>query len=151
MKTMARLTILAVIGVLVAGIAVAQFAKPEDAIGYRKAVMSVIVQHFKQMGAVVQGKAPYDRETFASNAETVAMLARLPWDAFMEPGTEKGDTDMNSAVFEKKDEFLKLSLSFQNATAQLASAAETADVDGLKAPFNAVAQECKACHSGFRK
>jgi cytochrome c556 len=148
---MSKIVICVVLVVMVAGIAVAQFAKPEDAIKYRKSVMSVIAQHFKQMGAVVQGKAEFARESFAADAETVQHLATLPWEAFLEPGTDKGDTTMSSAVFEKKDDFMKAAQTFQENTALLASATQGADLDGVKAPFNAVAQDCKSCHDAFRK
>ena len=151
MKTMARFTVFVVVGVLLAGAAYAQFAKPEDAIKYRKSVMFMIAQHSKSMGAAVQGKAAYAQKFFAADAEVVKTLATLPWEAFLEPGTDKGDTTMSSAVFEKKDEFLKMAEAFQTDTALLASAAEGADLNGIKAPFNAVAQSCKACHKPFRK
>jgi cytochrome c556 len=151
MKTIARFTVFVVVGVLLAGAAYAQFAKPEDAIKYRQSVMFMIAQHFKRMGAVVQGKAAYDQKIFAKNAEVVKTLATLPWKAMLEPGTDKGDTTMSSAVFEKKDDFMKTADKFQADTAYLASAAQGADLNGLKAPFNAVAQNCKACHSNFRK
>ena len=151
MRSMSKIVVGVVLVVMVAGVAVAQFAKPEDAIMYRKSVMFLIAQHFKNMGAVLQGKADFDRNVFAKDAEVVKMLATLPWSAFQEPGTDKGDTTMTSAVFEKKEEFLKISENFQNATAILAEAAQGADLDGLKEPFNAVAQDCKACHKAFRK
>lgn len=151
MKTTARITILVLGGVMLAGIAFAQFSKPEDAIKYRKSVMSVIAQHFKEMAAVVKGASEFDRAFFAADAETVEHLATLPWKAFLEPGTDEGDTTMRSAVFEKKDDFMTAAQSFQENTALLASAAEGADLDGIKAPFNTVAQDCKSCHDAFRK
>jgi cytochrome c556 len=151
MRIMSRIVVCAVLVVMVAGVAVAQFAKPEDAVKYRKAVMSVIAQHFKEMAAVVQGKSEFAREYFSADAETVEHLATRPWEAFLEPGTDKGDTTMRSAVFEEKDDFMKAAQAFQENTALLASAARGADLDGIKAPFNAVAQDCKSCHKAFRK
>ena len=38
----------------------AQFAKPEDAIKYRKASYSVMAAHFGRLGAMANGRAPYD-------------------------------------------------------------------------------------------
>ena len=35
-------------------VAAAQFANPDDAVNYRKAVMVMIGHHFKSMGAVVK-------------------------------------------------------------------------------------------------
>ena len=151
MRSMSKIVAGVALVVMMAGIAVAQFATPEEAIQYRKSVMSLIAQHFKPMAAVMQGKADFDREIFAKDAEAVKLQATLPWKAFLEPGTDKGDTTMSAAVFEKQDDFLKLSETFQNDTALLAEAAQGADLDGLKAPFDAVAKDCKACHKAFRK
>jgi len=151
MRSISKIVVGVVLVVMVAGVAVAQFAKPEDAIQYRKAVMFLIAHHFKNMAAVMQGKADFDRTIFAKDADVVKMLATLPWGAFQEPGTDEGDTTMSSAAFKKKEDFLSLSETFQNDTALLAEAAQGADLDGLKAPFNAVAKDCKACHSTFRK
>jgi cytochrome c556 len=53
----------------VIGGAYAQFAKPEHAIKYRKAVMFLIAQHFGRMGAMVKEKIPYNQEIFARNAK----------------------------------------------------------------------------------
>ena len=151
MRSMSKIVVGVALVVMVAGVAVAQFATPEDAIQYRKSIMSQIAQHFKPMAAVMQGKADFDRQIFAEDAEAVKTLATQPWQAFLEPGTDKGDTTMSSAVFKKKEAFLNLSETFQNDTALLAEAAQGADLDGLKSPFDAVAKDCKACHKAFRK
>lgn len=151
MKTMARITVFVVVGALVASVAVAQFAKPEDAIKYRKSVMVLIVTHFKRMGAVVQGKMPYDKEAFAANAEVVKMMATLPWEASLEPGSDKGDTTLSPAVFSKTDDFRKTAQTFEASTAKLAETSMGGDLEAIKAQFGVVAQSCKACHKPFRK
>ena len=135
----------------VLGAAYAQFAKLEEAIKYRKAAMFLTAQHFKRMGAVVQEKSPYDKDAFAANADVVQMLATLPWEATMEPGTDKGDTTVSPAVFEKPDQFKKAAASFEAATAMLASTAKGGDLGAIKAQFGEVAQNCKSCHRQFRK
>ena len=58
--------------------ALAQFAKPEDALKYRKASLTVMGTHFARMGAMVQGKVPFDAKSAADNAEIVANMAHLP-------------------------------------------------------------------------
>ena len=54
--------------------AAAQFAKPEDAIKYRQSAFTVMATHFGRIGAVVQGKAPYDAKTTAENANIAMMM-----------------------------------------------------------------------------
>lgn len=151
MKTRVTITVIVLIGVLMAGVAVAQFVKPDEAIQYRKAVMVLIGQHFKRMGGVVQGQIPYDQDTFAANAALVETLATLPWEAVLTPGSEKGDTTLSPVVFARSDELRKTADTFGMATANLAQTARSGDMDAIKADFNAVAQNCKACHSAFRK
>ena len=151
MKVPAKITLLVIVGLLVAIVAMGQFAKPDDAIKYRKSVMTLIVTHFKQMGAVVQGKASYDQEAFSENAEVLEIMATLPWEASLMPGSDKGDTTLSPAVFQQKDAFMKTAASFEAATAKLAEVARGGDMDAIKAQFGVVAQGCKACHKPFRK
>ncbi len=151
MKAVARITVLILAVVLVAGGAYAQFAKPEDAIKYRKSVMVLIVTHFKRMGAMVQGKVDYDKPAFTANAEVVKRMATLPWEASLTPGSDEGDTTQSAAVFSKKDEFLETAATFEAETAKLAATSMDGDFEAIKAQFGVVAQSCKACHNAFRK
>ena len=58
--------------------AAAQFAKPEDAIKYRQSALFVMSQHFGRLGAMANGRVPYDAAAAAANAEVVADMAKLP-------------------------------------------------------------------------
>ena len=130
--------------------AYAQFAKPEYAIKYRKSVMFLIAQHFGRMGAMVKEKVPYNKEIFAQNAMLVETLSRLPWEAAMVPGTDSGDTTLNSEVLMKPAKFKEVSQNFETQTAKLVSVAQSGDFTGIKAQFGEVGKSCKACHSQFR-
>ena len=136
---------------LCAVVAFAQFAKPEDAIKYRKAQMVLIVHHFGAMGAVVKGKAPYDAAGFAANAATVEMLAGLGWKAFLTPGSDKGNTGLKAAALKNPGKFTAAGEAFQAATAKLVRAADSGDLSKIKPQFGAVAQTCGGCHKPFRK
>ncbi len=67
----------------------AQFAKPEDSIRYRQSSLFIMGQHFARIGAMANGRAPFDAKVAAENAEIVAAMAKLPWAGFG-PGTDKG-------------------------------------------------------------
>ena len=151
MKLTTKITIFALFSVFMFGAAYAQFAQPEEAVKYRKSIMFLIAQHFKRMGAVVQGKADYDQAKFSANADVVKMLAPLSWDAMRVPGTDKGDTTLSSAVFDEPAQFKKAADSFETATALLAGKAKGGDLNAIKAQFGKVAQNCKSCHKNFRK
>ena len=58
----------------------AQFAKAEDAIKYRQSALFVMAQHFGRVGAMANGKVPYDAKAAEQNADIVAAMAKLPWE-----------------------------------------------------------------------
>ena len=151
MKTILKLIIFISVTVFLVTITYAQFAKPEEAIRYRKSVMFLIVKHFKPMGAVVQGKATYEKATFSANAGYVKNLAALPMTASLVPGSDKGDTTLRSGALGKSAEYKQAAESFEAAAAKLASASQGGDMDAIKTQFGAVAKSCKSCHQQFRQ
>jgi cytochrome c556 len=142
--------VVVIFGILI-GAAYAQFAKSEDAIKYRKAVMTIIVQHFGRMGAMVKGEVPYNQEAFANNAAVIEKASVLPWEAFLSPGSDKGETAMKSNVLKNPSDFKALAQTFEMEVSKLSAAAKSGDFDAAKARFGAVAQSCKACHSKTKK
>lgn len=136
---------------IIAGAAYAQFSKPGDAIRYRKAVMTLIVQQIKQMGAVVQGKADYDKASFEENAKLLHILSTLPWEAFMTPGSDTGDTDLKSSALKDENGFMKAAGAFEDATKDLMLASASGNLGSIKTEFGKVTASCGACHKPFRK
>jgi cytochrome c556 len=129
----------------------AQFAKPDDAIKYRKSVMFIQGQTLPRLGAMAQGKVPYDQAQAVANAETLAFTARLFPTAFG-AGTDKGDTRALPAIWTDPAKFKKYQDDLAAATAKLLAAAKGGGgADALKGPFGEVAQICKGCHDDFRK
>lgn len=128
----------------------AQFAKPEDAIKYRKASFTVMAAHFGRLGAMANGRAPYDAKAAADNADVVATLAKLPWAAFGE-GTDKGDTRAKPEVWKEAAKYKEAADKMQAEIVKLNTAAKAGNIDALKAAFGPAAASCKACHDNFRK
>lgn len=127
----------------------AQFQRPEDAIKYRQSALSVMGTHFGRLGAMANGRIPFDPATATANAEIVATVARLPWSAFG-PGTDSGNTKAKPDIWKEQGKFKELSDQAIAATDKLAAAAKTGNVDALKAAFGATAGSCKACHDAYR-
>jgi cytochrome c556 len=127
----------------------AQFAKPEDAVKYRKNALFVMQQHFARLAAMAQGKAPYDAKMAADNALVVANMSVLPWAGFVE-GTDKGDTKAKAEIWKDKENFRQLSEKFVVEVGKLKTASATGKLDDLKAAVNATAGACKACHDEYR-
>lgn len=148
MKPFHTLTLAAWIAAL-AFPAAAQFAKPEDAIAYRRASFNVLQTHFFRLGHMVNGRVPYDARAAAQNADVVLAMARLPWPAFA-PGTGQGDTRAQSGIWTQQAKFADLSNKMLAETLKLNAAAKTGDLDQLKTAFRATAGTCQSCHDAFR-
>jgi cytochrome c556 len=150
MKTFLKVLVCLVIVTVGLGGAYAQFAKPEHAIKYRKSVMFLIAQHFGRMAAMVKEKTPYNKEVFTGNAMVVETLSRLPWEAVMVPGADKGDTTLKSSALEQQAKFNEVAQTFEKQTTKLVRTAKSGDFNAIKAQFGEVAKSCKACHTQFR-
>ena len=130
--------------------AMAQFQKPEDAVKYRKAVMTVMGSHAGRIGAMANGRAPFDAKAAADSAALLETLSRLPWEAFG-PGTDKGETRALPAIWTEQAKFKEGSDKLQAETAKLNAVAKTGNLDAIKTAFGAVGQSCKACHDAYQK
>jgi len=135
--------------VLLTGTALAQFAKTEDAVKYRQSAMFLIGQHFSRMGAVVKGEAPYNKEAFEKNAVLVESLYRLPLEAFLTPGSDKG-SGMKAEALSQKEKFTQMHKATEAELAKLVAAAKAGDMNAIKPQFGAAGGSCKACHDAFR-
>lgn len=130
--------------------AAAQFAKPEDAIKYRKASFTVMAAHFGRVGAMASGRAPYDAKAAAENADIAAAMAKLPWAAFTD-GSDKGDTRAKPEIWKDSAKYKEASDKMQAEMVKLSAAAKAGNVDALKTAFGPAAATCKGCHDNFRK
>jgi cytochrome c556 len=129
----------------------AQFAKPEDAIKYRQSALYVMAQQFGRLGAMAQGKAPYDANAAAENAELVQTMSHLPWPAFG-PGTDKGrDTRAKPEIWADQAKFKEAQERLMNETSKLMVAAKAGNLDALKPAVQATGAACKNCHDQFRR
>jgi cytochrome c556 len=128
----------------------AQFAKPEESIKYRKASFTVMAAHFGRLGAMANGRVPYDAKAAAENAEVVSALAKLPWTAFGD-GTDKGETRAKPEIWKESAKFKEASDKMVTEMGKLNTAAKAGNLDALKAAFGPAAASCKACHDNFRK
>jgi cytochrome c556 len=127
--------------------AAAQFAKPDDAIKYRQSALFVMGQHFSRVGAMANGRVPYDAAAASANADIVAEMAKLPWTGFAagaEGGKSKPEVWKEAAKFKEHQDKMVAE------TGKLAVAAKAGNIDALKAQFGTTAGSCKACHDSFR-
>ena len=128
----------------------AQFAKPEDAVKYRQSAYAVMGAHFSRIGAMVNGRVPFDAKVAAENAEIVATMSKLPWAAFG-PGTDKvAGTKAKPEIWAEQAKFKEGSEKMMAEVTKLNAAAKTGNLDQLKTAFGATAATCKSCHDAYR-
>ncbi len=130
--------------------AAAQFAKPEDAIKYRKGAFTVMAAHFGRVAGMAQGKIPFDAKVAAQNAEIATVMSTLPFAAFG-PGTDKGETRAKPEIWAEMDKFNAGAKKMQDEMAKLNVAAKSGNLDAIKAAAGEVGKTCKGCHDDYRK
>ena len=153
MKCLSRSMLMAgaaLLGAATALPAAAQFAKPEDAIKYRKAGMTVMATHFGRVAGMANGKIPFDAKSAADNAEIATTMSKLPYVAFL-PGTDKGETRAEPKIWNETDKFNAAATKMQEEMAKLNVAAKSGDLDKIKAAVGDTGKSCKACHDNYRK
>ena len=130
--------------------AAAQFAKPEDAIKYRKAAFTVMGTHFGRVAAMANGRIPFDAKAAADNAEIATIASKLPYAGFVE-GTDKGETRAEPKIWSEMDKFKAAASKMQDEMAKLNVAAKSGNLDAIKAAVGETGTSCKACHDVYRQ
>ncbi|MCF8210646.1 MAG: cytochrome c [Rhodoferax sp.] len=149
MKKIASL-VLALAAIATSVPATAQFAKPEDAIKYRKSALFVMQQNFGRVAAMAQGKAPFDAKIAAESAATAEFMIKLPWAGFGD-GTDKGETKAEAKIWTDKAKFNEYAQKAEQEMAKLSAAAKSGNLENIKPAVVAVGGACKTCHDAFRK
>ena len=150
MKHLGKVIAIIIFLAVAATVVNAKFNKAEDAIRYRQAVMTLIGAHFGSMGQMVKGEQPYNQPSFAEDATVLEMLAKMPWEAFLYPESDRGKTKLKSKALKNTDDFMQAARKLENETAKLAADAKTGELNAIKAQFGAAAKTCKGCHGEFK-
>ena len=148
MKNAVRIVLAAAV-VVSALPATAQFQKPEDAVKYRQASFTVMAAHFGRIGAMVQGKVPFDAKAAQDNAALVETMSKLPWAGFG-ADTESVTSKAKPEIWKEKAKFDQSSEKLLAAATSLNTAAKSGNLDTIKKAFGDTATTCKACHDDFR-
>jgi len=144
------MAVAAIAGAAVAMPAAAQFAKPEDAIKYRKAAFTLMGTHFGRVAAMANGRIPFDAKAAADNAEIATIASKLPYAGFVD-GTDKGETRAEPKIWTEMDKFKAAASKMQDEMAKLNVAAKSGNLDAIKVAVGETGKSCKACHDVYRK
>jgi cytochrome c556 len=145
---MKKLALLAVVSASLCAPIVSAQMKPQDAIKHRKAAFNVIGYNFATLGAMVNGRRPYNEAEARRAANTAAAVAWQPYEFFM-PGTDTGDTRAKPNIWTDASKFKAGGDKMVAEMAKLAAAA--GNLDSLKVQFAEVGKTCKGCHDDYRK
>ncbi|MDQ6627065.1 MAG: cytochrome c [Pseudomonadota bacterium] len=130
--------------------AAAQFAKPEDAIRYRRAAFTVMSAHFGRVAAMANGKVPFDAKAVADNAEIATIMSKLPYAGFVD-GSDKGETRAEPKIWTEMEKFRAAAAKMQEEMAKLNVVAKSGNIDSIKAAVGETGKSCKGCHDNYRK
>jgi cytochrome c556 len=124
--------------------------KPETLVKQRQAAMTLQGKYMGPMGAMAQGKAPYNADTVAFNAAMLDALSRMPWDGFAD-STKDVKSAALPAVWSEGAKFKEAQDNFQKAVQGLVSVSRGGSEDAQKAAIGAVGKTCGGCHQTFRE
>jgi cytochrome c556 len=126
--------------------------KPETLVKQRQAAMTLQGKYAGPLGAMAQGKAPYNADTVAFNAAMLDALSRMPWDGFAE---STKDTTVKTAalpaIWSEPAKFKEAQDTFQKAVQALVAVSRGGDEAAQKAAIGAVGKTCGGCHQNFRE
>ena len=130
--------------------AAAQYRNADAAIKYRQSAMSLQGNHMGRLFAMIKGDVPFDAKVASDNIETIAMLNRLQFAAFIE-GSDKGNTRAKPEIWTDKDKFAARVAKSQEDVLKLAAAGKTGNLEQIKTAAGTVGESCKASHDAYQK
>jgi len=132
-----------------AGAAQAQFRTPQDAVDYRQGAFNVMGNHFARVGAMANGRVPFDAAVLQQNMAIIMTVSRLPWAGFT-PDTQGLTSKAKPVVWTERARFDAAAQDAARALTALNAAALTNNLDAVRRAFGETAASCKACHDNFR-
>ena len=105
--------------------------------------------HNSRLGAMAQGRIPFDAKSATENAEIVAVMAKVPWGALID-GTDTGDTKAKAEIWKDSTKFKEYAGKLQLESEKLVLAAKSGNQDAFKTAFTTTSGTCKSCHDDFR-
>ena len=127
-------------------------AKPEQLVKQRQSAMTLIGKYWGPLGAMAQGKAPYNAELVKRNAGYLNVLDKMPWDGFS-PETKgtSAKTAALPAIWNEPDKFRQAQERLQNEVSKLVQVSASGDEAAVKQQLGATGKACGACHENFRE
>ncbi len=137
-------------GSLLAPPAWAQFAKPEEAVDYRQAALTLMGNHMKRIKSQLDASRP-NLDLIRDSAALVNTLKALPFEAFPPGSGKAGDTAARPEIWTDREHFDRLAREMQAAAGRLDAAARAGSIVAIRTAFGETGKACKNCHEDFKK
>jgi cytochrome c556 len=121
---------------------------PEDALDYRKAVMTALRGHIGAASMIARGLVDDDGH-LVGHARGLADGAKEMERIFQE-GSNVGESEALPLIWEEPEAFAEAVSKMQEATAAFVAAAESGDSEAIGAAFRNVGMSCRGCHDNYR-
>ena len=131
-------------------LAAGQPTKGEREVDYRQSLYTVIGGNFGPLGAMAEGKAPFDAAEAKKRAQRIAFLAPMLKEAFPKDSDGVAHTAAKPEIWTDPVEFDKALQTLIDRSAALSAAADSGDADKVKAAIKETGKACKDCHEKFR-
>ncbi len=125
-------------------------AKPETLVKQRQAAMTLQGKYWGPLGAMAQGKAPYDAAVVARNAGYLEVLTKLPWDGFA-ASTQGEKSAALPEIWKDAAGFKTAQDRLQEEVVKLVAATKGGNEAAIKSQLGAVGKTCGGCHEKFRQ
>ncbi len=124
----------------------------EDDIKYRKATMKAVGGHMTAIATILKAGAGQPSD-IALHANAMADLAKIAAHAFPEGSSKMdGETEAKMDIWEKPEDFKKVTMAFITESEKLAKVAAGGDMSAIGAQLGDLGKNaCKACHDNFRE
>jgi len=121
---------------------------PEDALDYRKAVMTALRGHIGAASMIARGLVDDDGH-LVGHARGLADGAREMERIFQE-GSNVGESEALPLIWAEPDAFAEAVTKMQEAADAFVDAAESGDSEAIGAAFRNVGMSCRGCHDRYR-
>lgn len=135
---------------LLTSAALAKPTKEEQEVEYRQSLFVVLAGNFGPLGAMAEGKVPFNVDQAKLRADRVAYLAPLLKEAFPADSNTVAHTAAKPEIWTDTTGFASALQALLDKSAALAAAAQSGDEGKIKAAVMQTSNTCKACHDKFR-
>ena len=121
---------------------------PEDALDYRKAVMTSLRGHIGASSMIARGLVENDGHLVGHAQGIAAGAAELA--RIFPAGSNVGESEALPAIWEDAEGFAEAVASMQTAADAFVEAAQSGDAAAIGAAFRNVGMGCRGCHDNYR-